>query len=69
MSLAELREYGEFNGEFVRAAQAAKKAGKTVDQFVAEWSVPARFTGYPTPPANNRTQWRSNAEVVWEETK
>jgi glyoxylase-like metal-dependent hydrolase (beta-lactamase superfamily II) len=69
MTIAELREYGEFNGEFVRDALAARKAGKTVDQFVAEWTVPARFTGYATPPANNRTQWRSNAQVVWEEGK
>ena len=46
-------------------AQAAKKAGKTIDQFVAEWSVPAKYAGYATPPANGRAQWKSNAEVVW----
>jgi len=69
MTVAELREFGEFNADFVRDAQAAKKAGKTIDQFVAEWNVPARYTGYTNPPANNRNQWRSNAEVVWDETK
>ena len=69
MPIADLREFGEFNAEFVRDAQAAKKAGKTVDQFVAEWNVPARFTGYTNPPATGRTQWRSNAQVVWDETK
>jgi glyoxylase-like metal-dependent hydrolase (beta-lactamase superfamily II) len=68
MSVAELREFGEFNAEFVRAAQAAKKAGRTVDQFVSEWNIPARFTGYANPPAQGRTQWRSNAQVVWDET-
>ncbi len=65
MSVAELKEFGEFNGDFVRDAQAAQKAGKTIDQFVAEWSVPAKYTGYNTPPANGRAQWKSNAEVVW----
>ena len=69
MTMADLREFGEFNAEFVRDAQAAKKAGKTIDEFVAGWSVPARFTGYTTPPANGRAQWRSNAQVVWDETK
>jgi glyoxylase-like metal-dependent hydrolase (beta-lactamase superfamily II) len=71
MTLADLREFGEFNADFVRDAQAAKKAGKTIDQFVAEWTVPARYlaSGYTNPPANGRGQWRSNAEVVWEQTK
>ena len=69
MTIADLREFGEFNAEFVRDAQAAKKAGKTIDEFVVGWSVPARFTGYTTPAAAGRTQWRSNAQVVWDETK
>jgi glyoxylase-like metal-dependent hydrolase (beta-lactamase superfamily II) len=71
MTIADLREFGEFNAEFVRDAQAAKKAGKTVEQFVAEWNVPARFTasGYTNPPPAGRTQWRSNAQVVYDETK
>jgi cyclase len=69
MTLADLREFGEFNADFVRDAQAAKKAGKTIEQFVAEWSVPAKYTGYTTPPPANRNQWRSNAQVVWDETK
>ena len=67
MTIADLREFGEFNGDFVRDALAAKKAGKTIDQFVAEWNVPAKYTGYTNPPATNRGQWRSNAQVAWEE--
>ena len=67
MTMADLREFGEFNADFVRDALAAKKAGKTIDQFVAEWNVPAKYTGYTNPPAGNRGQWRSNAQVVWEE--
>ena len=68
MTMADLREFGEFNGDFVRDALAAKKAGKTIDQFVAEWNVPAKYTGYTNPTANNRGQWQSNAQVVWEES-
>jgi len=69
MTVAELKEFGEFNGDFVRDAQAAKKAGKTVDQFVAEWNVPSKYMGYANPAPTGRTQWRSNAQVVWDETK
>ena len=69
MSIAELKEFGEFNADFVRDAQAAKKAGKTVDQFVAEWNVPAKYMGYPNPAPTGRNQWRSNAQVAWDETK
>jgi cyclase len=71
MTMADLKEYGEFNADFVRDAQAAKKAGKTVEQFVTEWNVPAKYikSGYTNPAADGRGQWRSNAQVVWEETK
>jgi len=41
-TMAELKEFGEFNADFVRDAQTARKTGKTIDQFVAEWSVPAK---------------------------
>jgi glyoxylase-like metal-dependent hydrolase (beta-lactamase superfamily II) len=71
MTVADLRQFGEFNADFVRDAQAAKKAGKTVEQFVAEWNVPDKYlkSGYTNPPAANRNQWRSNATVAFEETK
>jgi glyoxylase-like metal-dependent hydrolase (beta-lactamase superfamily II) len=65
MTMADLKEFGEFNRDFVNAALAAKKAGKTVDQFVAEWKVPAKYTGYTTPAPDARGQWKSNAEVAW----
>ena len=65
MTVAELKEFGEFNRAFVRDALAAKNAGKTIEQFVADWSVPSQYQGYSTPAANARGQWRSNAEVVW----
>jgi glyoxylase-like metal-dependent hydrolase (beta-lactamase superfamily II) len=66
MTMADLEEYGEFNGEFVKAVQAAKKAGKTVDEVVATWKVPERFKGYPQPMPN---RLKPNVEVVWNETK
>ncbi len=67
MTMADVREYAEFNREFVNAVRAAKKAGQTVNDAI-NWKVPERFlkNGYnqPMPQA-----LRSNATVVWNEIK
>ncbi|MNC84985.1 hypothetical protein D3C83_05560 [compost metagenome] len=42
----DLRTYADFSRDFVAFAEAARKAGKTVDQAAAEYRVPARFKGY-----------------------
>ena len=66
MTMADLKEYGEFNRDFVQATQAAKKAGRTIDDVVNTWKVPERFTGYAQPMPD---RLRQNVEVVWRETK
>lgn len=75
---ADLKTYAEFIGEFVQTVQAAKKAGKTIDDVVNTWKISERFLkdGYMTPeeyqklarqPMSSRV--RANAEVIWSETK
>lgn len=66
MTMADLKEYAEFNREFAAAVQEAKKAGKTVDQFIAGWTMPAKYTGYTAPQA---ARLKSNVEVIFNETK
>jgi len=66
MTMADLKEYGEFNRDFVQAVQAAKKAGRTIDDVVNTWKVPERFKGYAQPMPD---RLRQNVEVVWRETK
>lgn len=39
-------EFGEFNREFLTATQAAKKAGKTAEQAIAEFKLPEKFSAY-----------------------
>lgn len=39
-------EYGDFNQAFLAAVQQAIKAGKTADEAVAGFSLPARFSAY-----------------------
>ena len=63
---ADLKLYSEFIADFVKFAQDAKKGGKTVDDVVAGWKVPAKYTGYATP---NPARVKADAQVVFDETK
>jgi hypothetical protein len=66
MKVADLKEYSEFNRDFVQSVQAAKKAGRTIDDVVNTWKVPERFKGYAQPMPE---RLRYNVELVWDETK
>jgi glyoxylase-like metal-dependent hydrolase (beta-lactamase superfamily II) len=43
---ADLKEFAEFNRDFLTWAQAELKAGKTPDQAAGEWRVPEKYKGY-----------------------
>lgn len=66
MTMADLREYADFNKEFMRDVQAAKKAGKTVDEVAASWKIPAKYQGYAAPQA---ARLKANVQIVYDETK
>lgn len=65
-TMADLRTQAAFVADFVRFAQAAKKAGKTPDDVAATWKTPAKYTGYAQPQA---ARAKANAQVVFDETK
>jgi glyoxylase-like metal-dependent hydrolase (beta-lactamase superfamily II) len=66
MTVAELREYAEFNREFFAAVRDAKKAGRSVDDIAGTWKIPAKYAGYTEPqPA----RLKSNVEVVFAEVR
>jgi hypothetical protein len=66
MTLDDLKRYAAFNREFLEAVRAAKKAGRSVDEFVSTWKMPAGCTGYAEPqPA----RLRANAEAIYTELK
>jgi cyclase len=48
---ADLKEFAEFNKDFLTWAQDELKAGKTPAQAAAEWKVPAKYTGYSSTVA------------------
>jgi len=66
MTVADLREYSNFNQEFVAAVQAAKKAGTSVDDLAASWKIPEKYVGYTAPQP---VRLKSNIEVVMAELK
>jgi len=66
--------YSEFIADFVTFVQAAKKAGKTIDDVVNTWQTPAKYTGYTVPTTDEQrtaraNRIRSDAQVIWDETK
>src|SRR5688572_4584295 len=66
MTPADLREYSQFNNDFATTVQAAKKAGRTVDDVAASWTIPDRYKGYGAPAA---ARLKSNVQIVFDETK
>ena len=66
MTPADVTTYAAFIREFVTTVQAAKRAGRSVDDVVASWKTPATYAGYNAPqPA----RVKANAEVIFGETK
>jgi cyclase len=66
MTIADVKDYADFNRAFVDDVRAAKKAGRTVDEVATSWKVPERFKGYAQPPPE---RLKVNAQVVWNEIK
>ena len=62
----DLKEYVDFIRQFVFDVQAAKKAGKTVDEVANTWAIPATFIGYTKPPTD---RLKAYVQVIYNETK
>jgi cyclase len=43
---ADLKEFADFNKDFLTWAQAELKSGKTPEQAAAEWKMPEKYKGY-----------------------
>ena len=66
MTLADVLEYAQFNHEFATAMRDAKRAGRSVDDVVKTWTMPAKHVGY-APAAEARL--RSNVQVLYDEIR
>lgn len=65
-TVADLRTQAAFIADFVTFVQEAKRAGRTIDDVVATWKTPAKYTGYAAPQAG---RVRADAQVIWDETR
>ncbi len=63
---ADMAQYADYVADFVAHVQAAKKAGKTAEQAVAEWKNPEKYTGYSAPNAQRAAAY---AQIIFDETK
>ena len=65
MTMDDLRQYADFNKEFLAWVEAELKAGKSVDEAAAEYKLPEKYTGYTSSP----NQVKSNVGVIYNELK
>jgi hypothetical protein len=63
MKLDDLREYAAFMRDFVAAAEAAMKAGKTVDEAVSGLKLPDQYRNYDMRNA------KADVQRVYDELK
>jgi len=66
MTVNDLKEYAQFNRDFLTDVRAAKKAGKSVDDVANSWKIPAKYTGYA---AAAPVRLKANVQVVYDELK
>ena len=66
MTPADLKEYSDFNRDFLNFVREAKKAGKSVDEVAASWKNPVKYAGYQQPQAE---RVKANAQMIYDETK
>ncbi len=65
----ELREYADFNREFVSWVQEQIKAGKPAGQAATEYRVPAKYKGYSISPNPQFGDAKANVEIAYKELK
>jgi hypothetical protein len=66
MTMADLKMFADFNRDFVNTVREAKKAGKSVDDVVASWKTPEKYTGFG---AAQPASVKNAAQVVFNELK
>jgi cyclase len=63
---ADLKEYSDFNRDFLDYVRAAKKAGKSVDEAASGYKIPEKYAGYRAPQPDSI---KNNIEVMYGELR
>jgi glyoxylase-like metal-dependent hydrolase (beta-lactamase superfamily II) len=66
MTMNDLKEYAEFNREFLEGVRSGVKAGRSVAAIAGGWKMPAKYAGY-TAPQPARLQ--ANVQVIYDELR
>jgi glyoxylase-like metal-dependent hydrolase (beta-lactamase superfamily II) len=64
MTMEDVRIHSEFLRDLAAAVREAKKAGRTVDDVVNNWTTPAKYSNYPAPQPS---QLRTPVQTIWDE--
>ena len=65
----ELKEYADFNKDFVDWATSEMKAGKTADQAATEYKIPAKYKGYVVTVNEQFANVKGNVQQIYNELK
>jgi len=65
MTWPDLKEYADFNREFLADVQSGMKAGKSADDVANGWKLPEKYKGYTAQPA----RVKANVEAIYGELK
>jgi glyoxylase-like metal-dependent hydrolase (beta-lactamase superfamily II) len=66
MTTADLKEYSEFNRDFLNYVREAKKAGKSVDDAASGYKIPEKYKGYRAPQPDSV---KNNVEAIYAELR
>jgi len=69
MTPADLKEYAQFNRDFVTDVKAAMGAGKNPNDVASSWKIPAKYQGYTqiTNSPGDQTRIKNNVNLAWKE--
>jgi hypothetical protein len=65
----DLRTYGAFVRDFVEAVRDARRAGTTIEEFVAAWRLPERLLDQGYVDFSHLRPIRPDVEAVWYEAR
>jgi len=68
MTSADLREYIQFNRDFISDVQSAMKSGKKVEEVAASWKIPPKYNGYaPIATPGDQVRIKNNVALAYKE--
>ena len=68
-TIADLKEFAQFNADLVAYGRAGLKAGKTPEQLAAEWKLPEQYKGYSAQVSSMMGGLAGRFQLLQQETK